>query len=181
MNVEDANPEFDDTTTRIPSTTSIPPMQIQRDGPSIMAIGKVMGRLLTELVDVEHEERKCMNIWRHADFKLLSLTAYAERYIDECPGRGRNDVAHLDCSSRCVDDLCQRRSATSAERYMSWISGTKFFESGIQRATARVYSQPADEVFVVVALRHTDRWKQASATGKGAEGSQCVFVTKCVG
>lgn len=82
-NVEDANADFDDATSRIPSKTSVPPMQSQEDEYSIMTMEKYIDRLLTVFGDVEQEESKCTNLWRPTDFHVLVATAEAERYIDD--------------------------------------------------------------------------------------------------
>lgn len=77
-----------------------------------------MEHLLTLFGDVNQEEGKCTNIWRHAGFHLLTAPSKAERYIDEgistdtifcnkaipisydtfprhCTGRGGNDASHM--------------------------------------------------------------------------------------
>lgn len=60
-NFEDVN-SFENSNSRISSTTSVPPMQSQEDDSSIMSIGKYMDRLLKVSADVEQEERNYTNL-----------------------------------------------------------------------------------------------------------------------
>lgn len=82
-NVEDANAEFDASTPRTQSATSVTPMKSQWGYSSILAMGKYMGRLLAVFGDVEQEECKYTNLWRHVDYNVLTATEESEQYIDK--------------------------------------------------------------------------------------------------
>lgn len=82
-NVDNFNADFDDTSTRVPSTKYVLQMKTKDDDSSIMAMRKDMDRLFTVLGDVEQEDHKCSNKCRLETFEVQSTVGEAEQYIDD--------------------------------------------------------------------------------------------------